>query len=123
MYACTDQAVSSQGCPRSKKKPETHKQAGKQNQPQLTETHAQRNTQREHTNQHAKAEGQRDRVVPAVPPNNTCARLFVENYSDLTAEARLRTIVTFRPAMAAEPVETVRACCCDLTMLTYSNTR
>jgi hypothetical protein len=48
-----------------------------------------------------------------------------ENYSDLTAEARLRTIVTFRPAMAADhgPVETVHACCCDLTMLTYSNTR
>jgi hypothetical protein len=52
-----------------------------------------------------------------------CVRLFVENYSDLTAEARLRTIVTLRPAMAAEPVETVRACCCDLTMLTCSNTR
>jgi hypothetical protein len=63
MYACTDQAVSSQGCPPSKKKPETHKQAGKQNQPQLTETRAQRNTQREDTNQHAKAEGQRDRVA------------------------------------------------------------
>jgi hypothetical protein len=57
---------------------------------------------------------------------NNIIRVFVflfENYSDLTAEARLRTIVTFRPAMAAEPVETVRACCCDLTMLTYSSTR
>jgi hypothetical protein len=34
MHACTDQAVSSQGFPPTEKKPETHKQALKPNQPQ-----------------------------------------------------------------------------------------
>jgi hypothetical protein len=64
----------------------------------------------------------RSPAVPAVPPN-TCVRLFVENYSNLTAEARRDTIVRFHDLMAAEPVVTVRARCCDLTMLTVSNTR
>jgi hypothetical protein len=64
-----------------------------------------------------------DMALPAVPPNNTCVRLFVENYSNLTAEARRDTIVRFHDLMAAEPVVTVRARCCDLTMLTVSNTR
>jgi hypothetical protein len=50
--------VSSQGFPPTEKKPETHKQTKNS-----TNLNTQKHTHKEHTNQHAKAEGQRDRAA------------------------------------------------------------
>jgi hypothetical protein len=61
MYACTDRLCHPRAFPpthTTEKKPETHKQTKNS-----TNLNTQKHTHKEHTNQHAKAEGQRDRAA------------------------------------------------------------
>jgi hypothetical protein len=58
MYACTDRLCHPRAFPSTEKKPETHKQTKNS-----TNLNTQKHTHKEHTNQHARAEGQRDRAA------------------------------------------------------------
>jgi hypothetical protein len=59
MYACTDRLCHPRASPpTTEKKPETHKQTKNS-----TNLNTQKHTHKKHTNQHAKAEGQRDRAT------------------------------------------------------------
>jgi hypothetical protein len=58
MYACTDRLCHPMAFPPTEKKPETHKQTKNS-----TNLNTQKPTHKEHTNQHAKTEGQRDRAA------------------------------------------------------------
>jgi hypothetical protein len=136
MYACTDRLCHPMASPPPKRSrrpthrprtqpTSTYRNTRTKNTPTSTPRQKDRGTglQAATVTNLTKTNNTRPECSPAVPPNNTCVRLFVENYSNLTAEARRDTMVRLHDLMAAEPVVTVRARCCDLTMLTVSNTR
>jgi hypothetical protein len=85
MHACTDQPVSSQGFPPTEKKPETHKQALKPNQPNTenkTNPNAPKHTHRETRTENAATSTPRQKDRGTGPQAATVTNLTKTNNTD-----------------------------------------